>query len=227
MVIEPFRTPMSSFHFTDSDRERIAAAVKKAELATSGEIVPVIVQSSGQYPEAHFKALLSGMALGLVLFEGYLLTFAGWDAGIWSSLLGAPLAAVLGGVVGMLLSVYLPSVQRVFVASSQMDGAVHARALRAFVEHEVFLTRDRTGIVVLVSLFEHRVEVFGDSTINEAVNSEDWSEVVAAIIRGIKSGKPTDGLIEGIGKCGSLLERLGVEIRPDDSNELSNLPRIE
>lgn len=217
----------SSIYFTDNDRERIASAVKEAELATSGEIVPVIVQSSSDYPESHFKALLAGMAIGLLIFEGYLLLLAGWNGGMWSSMVGAPLAAALGGIGGMMASMYIPSIQRRFVGGSRMDTAVHDRAMKAFLEHEVFLTRDRTGIVLLVSLFEKRVEVFGDSTINEAVQSEDWSEVVAIVIRAIKNGKTTDGLVEGILKCGSLLGGLGVSIRSDDTNELSNLPRFE
>ncbi|NQV72841.1 hypothetical protein HQ496_06945 [bacterium] len=219
---------MSAFlNFTDQDRERIAKAVKTAESATSGEIVPVIVSASGQYPEGHFKAMLAGMAVGLVLFEGYLLLFAGWSIGFWSGIVGIPLFVSLGGALGMIASVTIPRVQRLFISNTRMDTEVHSRALKAFVDHEVFLTRDRTGIVLLVSMFERRVEVFGDSAINKAVESDDWSEVIALVIRAVKSGKTVDGLTEGILHCGKLLERLGLEIRPDDTNELSNLPRIE
>ena len=217
----------ASFNFTDQDRERVAKAVKTAESATSGEIVPVIVSSSGQYPEAHFKAMLAGMAVGLVLFEGYLLFFAGWSVGFWSGAVGIPLFVSLGGALGMIASVTIPRVQRLFISNARMDSEVHNRALKAFVDHEVFVTRDRTGIVLLVSMFEKRVEVFGDSAINNAVESDDWSEVIALVIRAIKAGKTVDGLVEGILHCGKLLERLGLEIRPDDTNELSNLPRIE
>ena len=40
-------------------------------------------------------------------------------------------------------------------------------AMAAFVEEEVFSTRDRTGILLFLSLFEHRVVVLGDSGINQ------------------------------------------------------------
>jgi putative membrane protein len=102
---------------------------------------------------------------------------------------------------------------------------VHRRALQSFVEEEVFATRDRTGILLFVSLREHRIEVLGDTGINEQVEPDDWAEIVARIRRGIRNDNLTEGLVEAIGMCGRLLERRGVNIRPDDTNELSDTVR--
>jgi putative membrane protein len=48
---------------------------------------------------------------------------------------------------------------------------------------------------------------------------------VARIRRGIRNENLTEGLVEAIEMCGRLLERRGVEIRPDDENELPNTVR--
>jgi len=216
-----------SFYFSDSERKQIAQAVKDAESTTSGEIVPVIVPESDRYPESYFKSVLFGIVLGFVCFEAYVLLFGGWNTSSGTSLIGLPLFVTLGGGIVFLGAMFLPTIKRLFISSESMDTAVHNRATKAFVEHEVFKTRDRTGIVLLVSLFEKRVEVFGDSGINQAVSADDWSEVISTIIKGVKSGKTTEAMVDGIRQCGTLLERLGVEIRPDDTNELSNLPRFE
>ena len=108
-----------------------------------------------------------------------------------------------------------------------MDTSVHNRGVKAFVDHEVFNNRERTGIVLFISLFERRVEVFGDSGINERVAGEDWADIISEVIKGIKMGQGTEGLVRGIKLCGDLLEASGVEIRDDDIDELSNEPRFE
>ena len=177
----------SSTHFSDSDRKAIAAAVKEAETATAGEIVPVIVESSSSYAAADWKSIFFGMGTGLLLYEGYLLVFAGWVTGFWASVVGLPFFVIGGAIVARMMVHVFPTLKRLVISRSDMDAAVHDRAIKAFVDHEVFSTRDRTGIVILVSLFERRVEVFGDKGINAKVSSEDWSEVISDIISGIKT----------------------------------------
>jgi putative membrane protein len=50
-------------------------------------------------------------------------------------------------------------------------------------------------------------------------------EVVRRIRKGIKNDNLTEGMVDAIGMCGDLLERSGVEIRPDDTNELTDRVR--
>jgi putative membrane protein len=94
------------------------------------------------------------------------------------------------------------------------------------VDEEVFDTRDRTGILLFVSLFEHRIEVVGDAGINAKVEPEEWAEVVDQIRRGVRSGDLAGGMVEAIGTCGALLHRSGVALRPDDTDELSDGIRV-
>ena len=69
-------------------------------------------------------------------------------------------------------------------------------------------------------------EVLGDTGINELVQPDDWAEVVARIQMGIRNDNLTEGLVEAIGMCGRLLERKGVAIRHDDTDELPDDPAI-
>ena len=97
---------------------------------------------------------------------------------------------------------------------------VRRRAAVAFLDEEVFNTEDRTGILIFLSLFERRVVVLGDAGINSKVGEEEWAAITDAIAAGIHAGRPGEALVEGIGACGRLLARRGVEIQPDDRNEL-------
>ncbi len=215
-------TPLS-----ESDRKAIQDAVKSAERHTSGEIVPFIVGRSASYPVSFWRAAGIFGLVGLLLVFILSLTYTGWGLGWLLSTAGHVVATIVFAITGLLLVRFVPGVQRRFAGSTAIGAAVRDRASRAFLEEEVFNTRERTGILVLVSLFERRVEVVGDSGINARVDPEDWGSVVEDILMGVKAGKLAEGLVSAIERCGSLLETKGVEIRPDDWNELSDSVRFE
>ena len=218
--------PMSATHlFSEADRQRISDAVERAESRTSGEIVPVVVARSGSYPSALWKAALIGVIPGLLIHEWLVLGADDWGMSVWSAQL-MPMTMIAGALLLAAAAHFIPAVQRILIPAPRLIESVHKRAQQAFLENEVFQTRDRTGILILVSLFEHRVEVLGDSGINAKVDPDDWADVVTDIVSGIKAGKPTDGLVSAIDRCGRLLEQAGVKRRDDDTDELSNAPRI-
>ncbi len=206
---------------TEAERTRIAAAVATAEQRTSGEIVPYIVAKSANYEVALWRGagLFALIASALVLLARWL---SGWSVPLWLSGYMPVVITLLAAAVGALFVQAVPVFRRRFAGDALLTRSVHQRAIEAFVEKEVFATRDRTGILLFVSLLEHRIEVVGDSGINSRVSQEDWADVVRLIRDGIKAGRLADGLAAGIDSCGHLLKQSGVEIRPDDTNELAD-----
>lgn len=207
------------------DTDRLQKAVGRAEERTSGEIVPMVVPRSGDYEVAAWRgsgiAVLAALAAVLLMVRFY----QGWGLGWLFAPWGVALTVLIAGTVGGLLSRFIAPLQRLLAGSDRLDETVHQRALQAFVEEEVFDTRDRTGILLFVSLREHRIEVLGDTGINQQVEPDDWAEVVARIRRGIRNDNLTEGLVEAIERCGRMLERRGVDIRPNDENELPDAVR--
>jgi putative membrane protein len=153
-------------------------------------------------------------------------TYDGWGMGWLYSAWAMAFVTTLGGVLGAVVVWLVPALRRLLAGPARMAERVHRRAEAAFLEEGVFDTRDRTGILLFVSLFEHRIEVLGDAGINKVVNPEEWVEVVERIRRGVKSGHLADGLVLAIGMCGDLLHRRGVGLRDDDTDELSDDVRI-
>lgn len=213
---------------TDIDRiddAAVQSAVQRAEKRTAGEIVPVVVARSANYEVATWRggavATLLSLAGGLLFFQVY---GGAGPAGVPALLivLGAALPI---GVLGALAATFVSSLRRLFVGRAHLDEAVRRRALQFFVQEEVFATRGRTGILLFVSLLERRVEVIGDTGIDERVRADDWDAVAARVQEGMKTGRLTDGFVEAIEMCGRLLERRGVNVRPDDENELSDAVR--
>lgn len=205
--------------FTPADRERIAKAVASAEGGTSGEIVPYFVESSDDYAETAWRGGAFLAAMALFAFYGiYQFTEVWLPFGV--NLVAA--IVIASGLLGALLARTIAPLRRLFAGDDLIERRVRARALQAFVDQEVFKTRERTGVLIFISNFERKVFVLGDSGINARVTPADWQAVVDRVISGIRKQQAADGLLEAIGLCGQLLNRQGVVRRGDDSDELAN-----
>lgn len=202
---------------SEQDKKRIEQAVKEAESTTSGEIVPVMVKASDPYPSADLTGGLIAMALGL----GALI----WLVPVLEALL---LAIVLTGsfLAGFFLTRYFPPIKRLLLGKQILEAEVYQRALQAFFELGLTRTRDRTGILIMVSLLEHRVQVIADQGINEKVSEGTWNEIVNLVLDGIKKNSLPDGLCSGIERCGQILTK-DFPIKSDDTNELKNSLVVE
>lgn len=209
--------------FTDDDRQRIEGAVRQAETRTAGEIVPYIVARCDDYEEALWKSATLGALAAVVAALGAYHWLEIWGVPLWMWMALPPLA---GGAVGYLLPALLPAVRRFLVPEERRVQRARQRAETAFLEEEVFDTRDRTGILLFLALFEHQVVVLGDSGINAAVPAGAWEEIVAEMVAGIRAGQPAAALEEGVERCGALLEAHRVERRDDDVDELSDQLRL-
>jgi putative membrane protein len=209
--------------FSTTERDRIAAAVKEAEKKTSGEIVPYIVDMSDTYEVAEWRAGVLLGVLGIAAFAG-VRRFT--DAWLPLDFLEMALVTMFASAAGAFLTHFLPPLQRLFAGKHLMDLRVRQRAAQAFIAEEVFATRERTGIMIFVSLFEHMVLVLGDSGIHAKVEQSDWDGIVQKLISAIRTGKPAEGMIAAVRECGRLLEMHGVARRSDDKDELPDNLRI-
>ncbi|MEW6337384.1 MAG: TPM domain-containing protein [Acidobacteriota bacterium] len=208
--------------FSPDEVKEIERVVRDAEGGTSGEIVPYVVGRSDPYHEAFWRgACLGALALALIAAAVHELGRF-WGYG----LLWLAVPPLVGAGLGWLAVAAWPWLRRALLNDGQMDQMVRMRAQGAFLEQEVFDTRERTGILIFLSLFEHRVVVLADSGINAKVRQDEWDSIVAGIAAGIRAGRPGAALAEGIRRCGALLAERRVERRADDTDELSDALRL-
>ena len=200
-------------YFTSEEQEKIEAAVKAAELTTSGEIVPMIVDSSYEYPRAE---LIGGGTLALAC--GLLGSWAWGGESIWWFL---PIFIV---TFFLFFSVIrsCPALKRKLINPEEFSIETREKALVSFLEQGLHETRDKTGILILISLFERKVVVLADGGINAKVPEHTWDEIVAMIIPGLKNGQPCEALCQAITRCGELLSE-NFPRKEDDTDELPNL----
>ncbi len=210
--------------FKPEDLERIKKAVREAESKISGEIVPVFVEKSGAYTIATYRAGLIAAAaafLFIVIFDRYVPSLAVYDP------LLIFVSVMLVGSIGASLAHFINPVKKLMLSQAHMDQATRQRAETAFLEGEVFNTRQRTGILIFISFFEHEVIVMADKGINKEVDQKEWDALVRSIIEQVKKGKLADGIIAAVGRCGDILLEKKFVITQDDVNELGDDLRLE
>ena len=209
--------------FSKADLEAIRRATAAGEEGSGGEIVPYIVERVVDPDEARWPGATLG-ALGAAVVTGLVNAFGDyWGGfGVW----WITLPTIVGAGVGYLAG-SLDTIGRRLIPTDRLERAVRLRAEAAFLEEEVFATRDRTGVLVFLALFEHRALILADSGIHRSVPEGVWQEVVDDLIVGIKEGRAAKSLEAAISRCGELLEEYGVERRVDDEDELSDEPRVK
>ena len=207
----------------EQDLAEIRVATTKAEARTSGEIVPYLVDRADEHVDGRYRGAVLGAVLATVVATG---VHEGFD--LW----GPPLVfwmlvpAWIGALLGFLACRISPGLLRALVPDAVIEVRVLRRAESAFLHEEVFKTRDRTGILIFLALLEHRAVILADSGIHQAVPQERWVELAGTLALGIRQGRAKEALIETIESCGELLVEHRVDIRPDDTNELADQPRV-
>ena len=197
--------------FTDAEKKRIHDAVIESESKTAGEIVPIIVTSSARYTEIELLGVVVGLFAGITIEWFWSDPWASDYLNLW------PIA---GALAGFFLG-RLAAVKRLLVSQDRIAEAVHTLALASFTEHGLHYTRDHTGILILVSLLEHRVEVLADRGINAKVDNGTWQEIVQLLTEGLKSGRACDAFCKAIQRCGEILAT-HFPRQSDDKDELPN-----
>ena len=207
-------------HFlTDDERTRVTAAVKEAEKRTAGEIVVMIISASYHYPMANvFGAAVFAFPLALIFTT---LT------GQWLWIGGQNMWLFLGFLIVFFI-LFHEIIKRVlwlkrwFISEREFKEEVEEAAITQFFNRGLYRTRDETGVLVLISVFEHKVWVLADQGINAKVDEGQWDDVVKMIIDGIKQKRQVEAICEAVEKIGDLLTE-HFPIKPDDTDELDNV----
>jgi len=194
-----------------AEKDRLAQQIADAERRTAGEIVAVVLHKSASY--GVYRVAFAAMLALVLASAAHLL----WPVVSAMELLGGQglLAIALYWIFG-----YSPLLRCITPGVVQRH-AVSDRVKQLFIERGVTETRDRSGVLILLSALERRVEILGDRGIHEHVGTEAWQAMVSELAQAIRGGAAADGLAK-------IIERLGRELssrfpaRPDDTNELPN-----
>ena len=198
------------------DHDRIADAIRAAELTTDGEIYCVVAHSSdGYFFPAAFMATLG-------LFVASLAVAYGLE--IWWLTIRVPhfvLAQLLALASVLALLWFVPALRIHFVPKRLRFQAAHANAMKQFLARNVHRTQARTGVLVFVSIAERYAEVVADAGIDAKVDQHVWDGVVRDLTKHAGDDRLADGFVKAIEAVGAVLAE-HFPVTAGDTNELDD-----
>jgi putative membrane protein len=207
---------------TTTEAEAIDALVAGVESRTGVQVVTAIVARSDSYIELPWKAFALGAsfaACGVVVAD---MVRPEWITA--STALFHALTILLLGAAAALAAVFVPPFGRLFLRETRRDVEVRQYAESLFLKRGLFATLRRTAVLVLISLFERRIEILADTGFDGRIGEPDWHGVIARMTPRLKRNKAADALREGLSALEALLTARGFTAGEGGSNELPDRP---
>jgi len=188
------------------------------------QVIAAIIGKADAHVELPWKAF----ALGAVL-SGLTMVVADLARPQWLTVNVALVdtVTILGtGAASALLAVFVPAYARFFLRSTRRDAEVRRYAEALFLRHELFKTRERNGILILVSCFERKVEILADVGLHRRVSDAEWRPVIARMTPLLRERRFAEALQEGLAAAEELLAAKALNARVDagPENELPDRP---
>ncbi len=210
------------------DHMLVSDAVKAAEAHTSGEIVTIVARRSDSYHDVGLSWAVGVMFIALSVmaaFPAHLRAFlsivlADWEHELadWKLLMGLMALLIIKFLVVRYLLAIMP-LRMLVTPKATKARRVRRRAILLFRTAAEARTTGRTGILIYLSLDEHRAEIVADAAINAKVTPDVWGEAMAALIAHVREGRPGEGLAAAIQQVGVVLAAHFPRAE-DDVNEL-------
>jgi putative membrane protein len=180
--------------FPQADKQRVADAIRVAEQNTTGEIFCVVADHASRYPVAPF----CWAAAFALLIPLWLILFTDESA--------ATIYLVqLAGFVVAAAAFSHPRLRYHLVPRVLQHDRAHLTAMRQFWAQGLHKTAARTGVLIFASTAERYATVIADEVIHQKVAPDTWVAAVDALTAAIKDGRPADGFVAAIEKCGAVL----------------------
>ena len=210
------------------DHALVSGAIATAEAKSDGEIVAIATERSDAYHDVglHYAALVLFLTLAFFAacpqcLEGLHQRLNGWSAepGL-RELLTLLLLIVLAAFLGTLFALKYMPLRLALTPRATKTRRVRRRAIELFKAGAERRTLGRTGILIYLSLGEHRAEIVADVAITSVTTPETWGEAMAALLVEVKAGRPGEGIAAAVALIGAVLS----EHFPKSSEDTNEIP---
>ena len=213
---------------SDQDRQKISAAIAAAESGSAGEIVAVATPISDPYHDVAlhwalvplFAVLAWAAWRPTALVWWYDLLFGGWAPDPTQSQLLTLLMffAALKFTIALLILKWVP-LRLLLTPPATKHRRVRRRAVTIFKAAAEKRTAGRTGILIYLSIAEHRAEIVADEAILKVTDDHTWGEAMTALIENVRAGRVADGIVAAIERVGAVLSE-HFPRSAEDANEI-------
>ncbi len=176
------------------DRTRIAAAIHATEARTSGEIVCVLARSS-----------VDMTALPIVIAAAIAFAVPWALVGLTSLSVRSILLWQVIAFLVLVVVFCLPRVRVALLPRAARRAVAHHVAMEQFAVRGLARKKDRTGILIFVSLAERYARIIADDGVASRVPQSHWQNAVDALVDHMRDGRIADGFVTAIDRCGNVL----------------------
>lgn len=205
---------MGRIAMTEADHRLVTDAVAKAEALTDGEIVTIVARRSDAYHDVGLHWAILGAFLTLAVASArpaafqhlYSLLLSDWRHELPLDLF--LLLLTCQSVATFLILRYLfaiPALRMALTPGATRSRRVRRRAVALFRTAAEARTVGRTGVLIYLSLDEHRAEIIADSAI--AAEPAEWGEAMHALLSEARHDRIGQGMAHAIERVGGVLAR--------------------
>ena len=210
-----------------ADHAKVSAAIAAAEANSDGEIIAIASDQSDAYHDVglHYAVLVAFVTLALfAAAPGLLLwwreVFVGWSAepSLRETLTWLLMLTLAKFLVALFVLKWRP-LRMALTPAATKTRRVRRRAIMLFKTGAERRTVGRTGILIYLSMAEHRAEIIGDEAITSVTTPDTWGEAMTALLTGVKAGRTGDGIADAVALIGAVLSEHFPK-SGDDTNEI-------
>lgn len=190
-------------NLTNEQRKQLDALIDKTEKRSGVQVVLAVIERSDSYIELPWKAFAFGASIAGLLVVILNLPFYDWYPHV-TALTGTA-AALGGGAAFAFLAAMIPGFAKYFLSGDRAEVEVRQYAQSLFLERELFATRSRTGILMMVSLFERKVVVLPDTGLSDTLSEEAMQKVIHTMAPLLKRKKIVGAFETGLAQLSLIL----------------------
>jgi putative membrane protein len=204
---------------SDEERVRLDNRIADAEKRTNAQIVLAVIKRSDNFAEVPWKAFALGASIAsLIVFVLDLLLYYRVTSAM---VLVAVTTILAAGGAFALLSVFVPKIARLFLSSDRAVVEVRQYAESLFLNRELFATSNRTGILLLVSLFERQIVILPDKGLTSRLTGDAMRSIISRMTGHLTRNDVYRAMEDGLERLTQVLETSKAGKAPG-KNELSD-----
>jgi putative membrane protein len=205
-----------------AEADAIESRIAALEARTGTQVVTAVIGKADHYGELPWKAFALGAALAALAIVAFDWLHPDWFSA-YTAL--AHVLAILGtGAADALLVIFIPAYARIFLNAAHAASEVRHYAQSLFLRRGLCDTSGRNGILLLVSLFERRIEIYADKGHDGNVGEPQWRSVIAVMMPHLAAGNTVQALQRGLQRLEEILPDRGPRPAREDKNELPDRP---
>ena len=204
-------------HLSAQEQQQINELVAEVEAASGAQFIFAVIGKADAYPEIPWKAFALATATAALLVAPGELGVVTWPA-LRTSAFGL-MIVLAAGLTSLLLATFVPPLGRLFLDRERGRMEVDQYARAVFLARGMFQTRQRAGILVMISLFEQEAAILADSGVRRQVSDGQIQVIVEQMRPLVQRGLLVEAARSALtALCGLLRGKAGLAT---DANELA------